>query len=235
MTTEQHLMHTALARSVPLPAEQPGSPYLEIHSVYAVHNRYLRLALAGSVCVILLLVAVGYKLAVGVLDRKPVVVRIDQNGQAAVAPYAILDYQAGEREIRYFLSQFVVDHYSRVKATAKQAFARKLFYLDPPLAKAVMEEETRTKEIANFLATGAEEGEVYVTNVAIEDMRQQPYKASVNFERVYQAAGDQRETRREKYLAHFQVRIAASVPNNIVQVNPLGLLIAYFRTDQAFQ
>jgi type IV secretory pathway TrbF-like protein len=227
-------MHMALSRSVPVPKEKSGTPYLEIQAAYAVHNRYLRVALAVACLVIVGLTAAGWKLSAEFANRKPIVIRINEAGDAVTAPYASLEYKPREPEVRHFLMSFVKDHYSRVRATAKDAFQRKLFFLGTPLARAAMEEESQSKALSNFLVSADDEVDVYVTNVAIEDMRQAPYKAVVMFDKVFHPAGSQRELRREKYTAHFVFSLMDKVPNNFIEVNPLGLVILYFREDQAF-
>jgi type IV secretory pathway TrbF-like protein len=227
-------MHTVLSRSVPVPEERPGSPYLEIEAAYAVHNRYLRIALGCACLVIVALAAAGWKLSHEYANIRPVVIRVNEAGDAQGAPWASLAYQPREPEVRHFLMRFVQDHYSRVRATARDAFQRKLFFLGSALARAAMEEETRSKSLQAFLAGSDDEVDVYVTNVSIEDLRQAPFKASVDFEKVFRAAGDGRELKREKYKAHFVFTLLDRVPNNFIEVNPLGLVIMYFREDQGF-
>ncbi len=97
-----------------------------------------------------------------------------------------------------------------------------------------MEEETRSKSLQAFLAGNEEEVEVYVTKVAVEDLRQAPYKAAVEFEKVFRTAGEGRELKREKYTAHFVFTLLERVTNNFIEVNPLGMVITYFREDQGF-
>ena len=84
------------------------------------------------------------------------------------------------------------------------------------------------------MANSAEEIDIEVTNVSIEDLRKPPYKATVDFEKVYYAA-NHTEIRREKYVAHVVFTVRERVPNSMIPVNPLGLTITYFREDQAFQ
>jgi type IV secretory pathway component VirB8 len=43
------------------------------------------------------------------------------------------------------------------------------------------------------------------------------------------------EVKRTLYTAHFVFLFRDSVPNELIQANPLGLAITYFREDQAFQ
>lgn len=226
-------MHTVLNRSVPVP-EEAGLRYLEEGAVYKVHNRWLRLALGASTAVILMMSVAGWKLSQSYANIKPIVVRVNASGDAVTAPYTSLEYQPREPEVRHFLMRFVQDHYSRVRATARDAFQRKLFFLGSNLARATMDEESRTKTFQSFLSGNDDEVDVFVTNVAIEDLRQAPYKATVDFDKVFRAAGDGRELKRQKYTAHFVFTILDKIPNNFISVNPLGMVITYFREDEAF-
>ena len=72
-------------------------------------------------------------------------------------------------------------------------------------------------------------------NVAIENLQSQPFRAAVQFEKVYLGAVDHRELKREGYVCHFNFIVLPSVPNNFVTINPLGLVVTYFREEQAFQ
>lgn len=235
MTPEQHTLHTALNRSAPPPQELAGSPYLEIHSSLEVHNRYLRLALAMSTIGIMLQGAAGWRFSSEYANRKPLVIRVNSDGDAQAAPYAMLDYKPREPEIRYFLNRFIIDHYSLVKATTKDSFQRKLFYLSAEMARAAMDEEQRTATRATFLVSGTEETDVEVSNVTIEQLETAPFKASVTFDKVFRSVNDNRTLRRERYVAHCQFRMLDKVPNNFVTVNPLGLVISYLRQDQSFE
>jgi type IV secretory pathway component VirB8 len=98
-----------------------------------------------------------------------------------------------------------------------------------------MEANKKTKAIETFLAAPAEEIDIQVKNVALEDLRKAPYKATVDFEKVYYATADHAEIRREKYVASFVFTVREHIPNSLIPVNPLGLTITYFREDQAFQ
>jgi type IV secretory pathway component VirB8 len=56
----------------------------------------------------------------------------------------------------------------------------------------------------------------------------------VDFEEVFHNAMDKTETKHVLYTAHFVFVFRDSVPNSLIQVNPLGLTISYFREDAAF-
>ena len=122
-----------------------------------------------------------------------------------------------------------------MRATVRENYARSLYFLDGRLADAIIEANKKSKAIETFLASASEEIEVHVTNVSIEDLRTAPYKATVDFEKVYYSPADHTEIKREKYVANFVFMVKERVPNAMIPVNPLGLTITYFREDQAFQ
>jgi type IV secretory pathway TrbF-like protein len=227
-------MHTALNRSVVAPEDASSDAYLERVTLYQVHNRWLRMALAGACVVVLVLAGANYKLSKTYSTLKPLVIRVNDVGAADAVSYASMEYQPREMEVRHFLMNFVQDHYSRNRATIHDAFIRQLYFLDAPHTRAVSEEETKTKSIQTFLSSSDDEVDINVRNVAIEDLRTAPYKATVDFEKIYRTANDHREMRRERFVAHFLFTVMDKVPNNFVPVNPLGLVITYFREDQAF-
>ncbi len=57
----------------------------------------------------------------------------------------------------------------------------------------------------------------------------------MDFDKVYHSGADRAESRREKYVASFVFVVRERVPNAWIPVNPLGLVITYFREDQAFR
>src|SRR5262249_42343594 len=102
------------------------------------------------------------------------------------------------------------------------------------LSQAVMEEERKTQSLAKFVRDGSEEIDIVVDNIALQDLRVVPMKATVDFEKIYFSRADHHELRRERYAGYFEF-IVQDVPNAFVLVNPLGLTITYFRTDAAFR
>jgi type IV secretion system protein VirB5 len=71
--------------------------------------------------------------------------------------------------------------------------------------------------------------------VAIQDLRASPYKATVDFEKVFLTPQDHAELRRERYTASFVFALQEHVSNTLIPYNPLGITITYFHEDQAFQ
>jgi type IV secretory pathway component VirB8 len=211
------------------------SQFLELHGSLAVMNTYLKIAVLCLSAVNVGLIVLNVKTYRTFQNPKPLIIRINDVGHAEAINYTSLEYdRPRDPEIRYFLTQFVHDHYSRLRSTAKEDYARSFYFLEDKLAESLIEANKKTKLIESFLAGQGEENDVKVTNVSIEDLRAAPYHATVNFEKVYYGA-DRQETRREKYVGHFEFIVRGSVPNSFIPINPLGLTITYFREDQAFQ
>jgi len=207
--------------------------FVELYGSLAVMNTYLKITVLVLCLICAGLTYLDVRTIQAARSLKPLVIRINDVGRAQAVTYNSLEYRPQEAEIRYFLIQFVQAYYGRMRATVKENFTRSLYFLDGRLADAVMEANKKTKAIETFLAAPAEEIEIQVKNVAIEDLREAPYKATVDFEKIYRSAGQ--ETKREKYVAHFVFVVKDKVPNAMIPVNPLGLTITYFREDQAFQ
>jgi type IV secretory pathway TrbF-like protein len=209
--------------------------YVEQFGSVIVSATYLKMAVLALSLVCAGLVVLNIKTYQAFQHLKPIVIRIDAVGRAQAVNYETLEYRPQESEVKYFLIDFVQRHYSRMTATVRDNYARSLYFLDGRLADAIIEANKKSKAIETFLTGGSEEIEVHVTNVSIEDLRNPPYKATVDFEKVYYAAADHQEIRREKYVANFVFIVKERVPNAMIPVNPLGLTITYFREDQAFQ
>jgi len=209
------------------------SQFLELYGSLEVMNTYLKIAVLCLSLVSVGLIVLNVRNTAAPGGHGRIVVGIDSEGRPHVLPSESVAYHPQERELRFFLSQFVQDHYSRMRATAKENYARSLAFLEGSLAEALIESTKNSKAIESFLAGEGEENDVKITNVSIEDPRTAPYRATVDFEKVFFGA-DHQETRREKYTAHFQFVVKGHVPNDLIPVNPLGLTITYFREDQSF-
>ena len=226
------------AKLSPPPSEEFNAAkrlYVEQFGAALVSNSYLKIAVLCLASVSIALLVLNIKTYQAFHNFKPLIIRISEVGRAEAINYEGFQYQPREAEIRYFLMDFVQRHYSRIRATVRENYAHSLYYLEGRLADATIEENKKNKTIETFLAGQADEIDVNVKNVAIEDLRNSPYKASVDFEKVYYTAADHVVTKRERYIGHFVFIVKDRVPNALIPVNPLGLTITYFREDQAFE
>ena len=209
--------------------------YMELYGSLAVMNTYLKIAVLCLSLVCIGLIYANVKTYQLFRNFKPLVIRINDLGRAEAVNYTSLEYRPQEPEIKYFLMQFVQEHYARTRATMREDYARSLYFLDGRLADSVIEANKKAKTIETFLTDQSDEIEVRVKGVSIEDLRTPPYRATVDYEKVYLGPADHAEKKREKYIGNFVFEFRERVPNSTIPVNPLGLTITYFREDQAFQ
>lgn len=219
------------------PIEDAKRQYVELFGSALVLNTYLKIALLCVSLIALGLLALNFRTIQKYEHLKPLVVRIDDVGRAQAVQYDDLTYtpQGQAPELKYFLTQFVTKHFARIRSTLKQQYAESLFFMDAGLADATIAQHQRDHAIEDFLAGTDDEAEIVVRNVTLDDLKAAPYKATVDFEKVYYSPSNRQERKRETYVAQITFGIRDQIPNTMVIVNPLGLTITYFRVDQAFR
>ena len=234
MSSNIHAIQNALNRTEPAQEIAIRTPHTDTVAIGRLHNRYLRFVILAETVVILALCGIGVKLAFAIRDIKPIVVRIDEHGAATTAPYVSLQYKPREPEAKFFLSLFTKDHYGRNRFTAHEAFSRKLYFLPRSISAAMTAEENEKRTLTAFLTGTDPDVEIAIKNVYIEELVTPPFRASVDFEKVFRSPQDGRELKRERYRAQYWFTFQASVPNRLIQHNPLGMVISRFREDQEF-
>lgn len=208
--------------------------YVEFYGSVAVMNTYLKIAVFCLCLATVGLTILQIKTIQLFRNVRPVVIRINELGRAEAVSFGSLDYKPQPAEMKYFLIRFTQQHYGRIRATVREDYAQSLFFLDGRLADALIDDNRRSKVIETFLTDQSDEVEVRVTSVALEDLRTAPYRATVDFEKVFYSASNRAERRREKHTANVVFSFRDHVPNELIPVNPLGFVITYFREDEAF-
>ena len=220
----------------PKTLENAKRQFVEMYGSALVMNTYLRLALLLVSLLALGLLVLNFRTQAAAAELKPLVVRIDDVGRAEAVQYDASKYAPQAPELRYFLTQFVVKHFSRIRATVQREYPDSLFFLDQPLVDQTIAQNDRSRAIEAFVTNpSADEVDIVVQNVSLSELAKSPYKASVTFRKVYFAPGTRVERDQETYVAQVDFAMRDHVPNEFVRVNPLGLQITYFRVDQAFE
>ena len=216
--------------------ENAKRQFVELYGSALVSNTYLKVALVLVSLVAVGLVGLNYHTATRAAQLMPLVIRIDDVGRAEAVQYDATRYQPQAPELRYFLTQFIVKHFSRIRSTVQREYPDSLFFLDPALADATIAHDQQTRAIESFLTNpSADEVEIVVQNVSLSQLSAPPFKAAVTFQKVLYSPGTRFERTRQTHVALIDFVLRDQVPNEFVRVNPLGLQIAYFRVDQAFE
>src|SRR4029079_8036021 len=104
------------------------------------------------------LLGLNFNTAARYYQVKPLVIRIDDVGRAAAVQYDATRYQHQPTARRYFLTQFVVKHFSRIRATVQREYPDSLLFLEPALADATIAQNEQSRALETFL-TNPSDGE----------------------------------------------------------------------------
>jgi type IV secretion system protein VirB5 len=229
-------MNATVADLSPKTLENAKRQFVELYGSALVMNTYLKIALVLVSFVALGLLALNFHTTARYSQVKPLVIRIDDVGRAEAVEYDATRYQPQPPELRYFLTQFIVKHFSRIRATIQREYPDSLLFLEPALADATIAQNEQSRVIETFLTNpSTDEVDVAVQNVSLSQLTTVPFKAAVTFQKVYYTPGTRHERAHETYVAQIDFVMRDHVPNEFVRVNPLGLQVAYFRVDQAFE
>src|SRR5438477_10109187 len=150
--------------------ESAKRQFVERYGSALVMNTYLKIALVLVSLVALGLVGLNFHTASTYANVKPLVIRIDDVGRAEAVQYDATTYQPQAPELRYFLTQFVVKHFSRIRATVQREYPDSLFFLEPGLADAMIGQDVQHRTLETFLTTpSAAELDIAVQNVSLSE------------------------------------------------------------------
>lgn len=229
-------MSKPVADLPPKTEQEARRQFVELYGSALTHNTYLRIALLIVSVLCCGLLALNFRTQRQAERIKPLVVRIDAVGRAEAVQYDAATYRPQPQELRFFLSLFVVKHFSRLRSSLQRDYTDSLYFLNSQLADATIANNEHTRALETFVRTpSSDEIDVEVKNVALIQIGAPPYKASVDFQRVFYAPGTRQERSRESYIAQFDFSLRDNVPAAFIRVNPLGLQISHFRVDQAFE
>jgi type IV secretory pathway TrbF-like protein len=166
----------------------------------------------------------------------PLVIRIDDVGHAEAVDFRDFNYRPKEAENKYYLSRWAELFFSRNRYTIQHDFTNSLYFMNADVQRAVVEDYRKNKTIDAFIHDSTMPYvDIEVKNVILDDLRQSPYSARVEFLKIYTNPADHSELKRERWTASVTYVFRDAVQNGEIQVNPLGLTIVNFRADQAFE
>jgi type IV secretory pathway TrbF-like protein len=212
-----------------------GQKFLELYAEPVVTNTYLKVALLVLSAVTLTSSALLYRAETAASRLKPLVISVSDAGRGQVSSYADFSKIPVDRVSKYYLARWVSLYYGRNHATLQRDFADSLNFFSNDLQGASLLRVTKAKTLETFLLDpSAPNIDIEIHAVVLEDIRQSPYRAHVEFEKVFRSPGDQEEQRRERWTANVVFGFRDEVPNQMLLTNPLGLVLSYVHEDQAF-
>ena len=220
----------------PLPEiTRAAERYLEQYGDPLVMNTYLKVTILVLAVVCLALAALVFKSQKALANVHPLIVRINDVGRAEAIDYRNFQYRPQEAENKYYLSRWVEIYFSRNRFTIERDQTNSLYFLNGDVQRAVIDQERKDDIIPAYVKDSTlPYVDVEVKEVVLDDLRQSPYSARIEFEKVFTNPSDHTELKRERWTASVTYVFRENVKNNELAVNPLGLTIVRFRADQAF-
>lgn len=227
---------TLCAENRPSPATRAAERYLEQYGDPLVMNTYLKIAILVLAAICLMLGFLILRSQKALANIHPLVIRIDEVGHAEAIDFRDFNYRPKEAENKYYLSRWAELFFSRNRYTIQHDFSNSLYFMNADVQRAVVEDYRKNKTIDSFIHDSTiPYVDIEVKNVILDDLRQSPYSARVEFLKIYTNPADHSELKRERWTASVTYVFRDAVQNGEIQVNPLGLTIVNFRADQAFE
>ena len=209
--------------------------YLEQYGDPLVTNTYLKLAMLCLAALCVMLGLLVFKSQKALASAKPFIIRISDVGHAEAIDYRNFDYRPQEAENKYYLTRWANLYFGRNRYTIERDQTQALYFLNADVQRAVIEQEQKNNTIATYVKDSTlPYVDIEVKNVILDDLRQSPYSARIEFDKVFTNSGDQSVLKREKWTATVTYVFNPQVSNEKTTVDPLGLTIIRFRVDQAF-
>jgi len=214
---------------------EAGHKFLELYAEPVVTNTYLKVALLVLSVVTLTALALLYRAQNAASRLKPLVIPVYDIGRGQVMNYDDLSKIPIERVSKYYLARWAQLYYGRNHATLQRDFSESLNFFSNDLQSATLARVTKAKTLESFLLDpSAPNVDIEIRAVVLDDTRQAPYRAHVEFEKVFYSLGDRQEQQRERWTANVVYGFRDEVPNQMLLTNPLGVVISYVHEDQAF-
>ena len=210
--------------------------YLEQYGDPLVMNTWLKITILCLVMVCLMLAALVFRSQKVLAGMHPLIIRINDVGRAEAIDYRNFQYRPQEAENKYYLTRWAELYFSRNRFTIERDQTDALYFLNGDVQRAVIAQEQKDKIIQTYRDDSTlPYVDVEIKNVVLDNLRQSPYSARIEFEKVYANPADHNELKRERWTASVTYVFRDHVQNNELAVNPLGLTIVRFRADQAFE
>jgi type IV secretory pathway TrbF-like protein len=222
-------------KQMTFPLTPAGEKYLELYSQPVVTNTYLKVSILVLSLVCSAMLLLFYRAQTAALHIKPLVISVSDIGRGQVMQYDDFEKVPLDRVSKYYLARWATLYYARNHATLHRDFSESLNFFSDQLENSVIAQSKRARTLETFLADpGGPNIDIEIHAVVLEDLRQAPYRAHIEFEKVFHSPQDQQELRRERWTANLVYSFRQEVSNQMLLVNPLGLVISYSREDQAF-
>src|SRR6202051_2186910 len=176
--------------------------YLEQYGDPLVMNTYLKVTILVLAAVCFALAALTFKSQTALANMHPMIVRINDVGYAEAIDYRNFQYRPQEAENKYYLTRWAELYFSRNRFTIERDQTASLYSLNSDVQRAVIDQERKDNSIQTYVRDSSlPYVDVEIKNVILDDLRQSPYSARIEFVKVYANPSDHTELKRERWTA----------------------------------
>src|ERR1700691_1815697 len=156
--------------------------YLEQYGDPLVMNTYLKVTILVLAVACVSLAGLAYKSQTTLATIHPLIVRINDVGHAEAIDYRNFQYRPQEAENKYYLTRWAELYFNRNRFTIERDQAQSLYFLNSDVQRAVIDQERKDNSIQNYVKdSGLPYIDVEIKNVILDDLRQSPYSARIEF------------------------------------------------------
>lgn len=214
---------------------EAGHRFLELYAEPVVTSSYLKIALLVVSIVTLILLALLYRAQNAASRLKPLIIAVSDIGRGQVMNYTDFSQIPVERVSKYYLARWSQLYYGRNHETLQRDFSGSLHFFSNELQSTTLAHVNQTQTLDHFLLDpSAPNIDIEIKAVVLDDMRQAPFRAHIEFQKIFYSPGGQQEQRRERWTTNVIYAFRDEVPNAMLLTNPLGLVINYVHEDEAF-
>src|SRR3984885_9381859 len=189
--------------------------YLEQYGDPIVMNTYLKVVILVLAVVCLALAGLVFRGQKTLANMHPLIVRINDVGRAEAIDYRNFQYRPQEAENKYYLTRWAELYFSRNRFTIERDQTNSLYFLNSDVQRAVIDQERKDNSIQNYIKdSNLPYVDIEIKSPTPDDLRQSPYSALIEFEKVYPNPADHTELRRERWTASVSYVFHESVKNN---------------------
>ena len=221
---------------MPLEITRAAERYLEQYGDPIVMNTYLKVTILVLAGISVVLAGLVYKSQRALAEMHPMIVRINDVGRAEAIDYRNFQYRPQQAENKYYLSRWAELYFSRNRFAIQRDQTNSLYFLNGDVQRVVIDQERKDNVIQTYIKDSSlPYVDVEVKNVILDDLRQSPYSARIEFEKVFTNPADHSEIKRERWTASVTYVFRENVKNNELAVDTLwDWPSSGFRADQAF-
>ena len=174
------------------------------------------------------------------LRRQPLVVGYEPGtGATRILNPDSLKFRPTDDSLRHFLLHFVREHLERTH-TVDQDYGHSLLYMDRRLSTSLIDQDVR--QIKAWQSAHGDEIRVKVLNVTLEDTRQgcqdgippHPCRAKIDYQKSFYSRDTEHPTAVKAFAADLVFVLKSEITNDMIEDNPLGLIITDFHEYEGF-